>query len=81
MAEPASNIATIGLTQIGHDRAVPARLILKAAKKIPLHECLIIGRDDKGELWMKSSVNASQSLWLLERLKERLLSGNAWSVV
>lgn len=77
----APNVETIRLVEIGHDRAVPARLILKAAKAAKLHECVVIGRDENGEMWAKSSLNASQTLWLLERLKERVLKGNAWSVV
>lgn len=76
-----SKVETIRLTQIGNDRAVPARLILKAAKSINLHEAVIIGRDQNGELWAKSSLNASQTLWLIEQLKQKLFEGGAWDVV
>jgi hypothetical protein len=81
VTDQASNVETIRLVEIGNDRAVPARLILKAAKNAGLHECVVIGRDDKGEMWAKSSLNASQTLWLLEQLKRRVCEGNAWSVI
>ena len=77
----ASNVEAIRLVEIGHDRAVPARLVLKAAKAASLHECVVIGRDENGELWANSSLNASQTLWLLERLKERVLKRGPWDVV
>lgn len=76
-----AKVQTIRLTQIGDDRRVAARLVLKQARAEKLDEVLIIGRDDKGELWASSSLNGGQSLWLLEKLRERLLSGNPWSIV
>lgn len=76
-----SNVQTIRLTEIGDDRRVPGKLVLKAAKAEGLDEVIVIGRTDKGELWAQSSLNAGQSLWLLEKLRERLLSGNPWSIV
>lgn len=79
--EAAPNVTTIRLTQLGDERRVQANVLLKAAKAQNLDEVLIIGRDDKGELWASSSLNAGQSLWLLEKLKERILSGNPWSIV
>jgi len=75
------NVVSIGLTEIGDDRRVAGAQVLKMAKKQQLDEVLVIGRDDKGELWARSSLNGGQSLWLLEKLRERILSGNPWSIV
>jgi hypothetical protein len=77
----AEKITTIRLTQIGDDRRVPAKLVLKQARAEKLDEVLVIGRTDDGELWSSSSLNAGQSLWLIEKLRERLLRGNPWSIV
>lgn len=77
----AEKVTPIRLTQIGDDRRVPAELVLKQARAEKLDEVLIIGRTDKGELWSSSSLNAGQSLWLIEKLRERLLQGNPWSIV
>lgn len=77
----APNVTPIRLTEIGDDRRVAARAIMKRAKAEKLDEIMVIGRDDNGELWASSSLNAGQSLWLLEKLKERILSGNPWSIV
>lgn len=79
--QPTGNIETIRLVAIGDDRRVAAAVLLKRAKQQALDEVMIIGRDDNGELWAESSLNAGQSLWLLEKLKERILSGNPWSIV
>lgn len=76
-----AGIPFIQLTQIGDERRVQASVILGKAKKADLTEVMVIGRDDSGELWAESSLNAGQSLWLLEKLKERILSGNPWSIV
>lgn len=74
-------VKTIRLTQIGDDRRVPGKIILKRAKAEKLDEVIVIGRTDKGELWSASSLNAGQSLWLIEKLKERLMEGNPWGIV
>jgi len=78
---PASNVTTLRLTQLGDERHVEARKLLKDAKSQRLDEVLIVGRTDDGELWATSSLNAGQSLWLLEKLRERILQGNPWSIV
>lgn len=77
----APNVEVIRLTQLGDEKCVPARLILKAAKKVELDHCVVIGRDQNGELWAESSMNAAQTLFLLERLKQRCLKGNGWSII
>lgn len=76
-----ATVQPIRLTQIGDDRRVPAKIVLKQARAEKLDEVLVIGRDDKGELWCSSSLNAGQSLWLLEKMRERILAGNPWSVM
>lgn len=81
-AEPTGGtVVPIRLTQLGDDRRVQGRVILKQAKAEKLTEIMVVGRDDNGELWASSSLNAGQSLWLLEKLKERILSGNPWAIV
>lgn len=75
------NVRTIALTQVGDTMRREAKDILKKAKAQKLDEMLVIGRSDDGELWCASSLNAGQSLWLLEKLKERILAGNPWSIV
>lgn len=77
----ADNVTSLRLTEIGDDKRVPAKLILKRAKAEKLGEVLVIGRTDDGELWSASSLNAGQTLWLLEKLKERILEGNPWEIV
>lgn len=79
--KPSAQIVPIRLTEIGDDRRVAAKKVLKDAKAEKLDEVLVIGRTDDGELWSMSSLNAGQSLWLLEKLRERILSGNPWSLV
>lgn len=79
--EAAPNVTTICLTHLGDERRVHASVALKKARSQRLDEVMIIGRADNGELWASSSLNAGQSLWLLEKLKERILSGNPWSIV
>lgn len=74
-------VATIRLTQIGDDRRVPGKLILKRAKAQKLDDVMVVGRTDDGELWAASSVNGGQSLWLLEKLREQILAGTPWSIV
>lgn len=81
IAAEGSNVVSIGLTEMGDERRVQAKAVLKLAKAEKLDECMVIGRTDDGELWAFSSLNAGQSLWLLEKLKERILSGNPWSLV
>lgn len=76
-----AKVVPIGLTQIGDDRRVQARTILKSAKAQKLDEVLVMGRTDSGELWARSSLNAGQSLWLIEKLKERILEGGPWGIV
>lgn len=76
-----SNLTSIGLTQIGDERRVAARHILKNAKAQKLAEVLVIGRSDGGELWASSSLNAGQSLWLIEKLRAHILAGGPWSLV
>jgi hypothetical protein len=79
--KPSAKIVPLRLVEIGDDRRVRARTVLKDAKRQKLDEVLVIGRDDSGELWAASSLNAGQSLWLLEKLRERLLEGNPWAFV
>lgn len=81
MTDKAAKVTTIRLTQLGDDHRVAAKVILKSAKEAKLDEIMVIGRDDNGELWAKSSLNAGQSLWLIEKLKEHILTGNPWSIV
>lgn len=69
------------LTQLGDDRRVAGKAILKLAKQQKLDEVLVIGRTDDGELWAKSSLNAGQTLWLIEKLRERVLDGSPWGIV
>lgn len=76
-----AKVVPIMLTEIGDDRRIPVQKILKDAEGQRLDDVLIIGRTDEGELWATSSLNAGQSLWLLEKLRERILSGNPWELV
>ena len=76
-----TNVETIRLVQLGDERRVQGCIILKEAKKQKLDDVMVIGRTDEGDLWASSSLNAGQSLWLLEKLRERILSGNPWSIV
>lgn len=76
-----SNVVSIGLSQIGDERRIAGSQILKRAKREKLDEVLVIGRRDGCELWAASSLNAGQSLWLIEKLRERILAGNPWSLV
>lgn len=76
-----ATVRPIRLTQFGDDRQIPAKLILKRAKDQKLDSVMIVGRTDGGELWVESSLNAGQSLWLLEKLRERILAGNPWSIL
>jgi hypothetical protein len=78
---PAPNVTTLRLTQLGDDRRVKGRTVLRQAREQRLDEVLVIGRTGDGELWASSSLNAGQSLWLIEKLKERVLAGNPWSIV
>lgn len=80
-SDKSAKVVSIGLVQLGDDRRVAAAQILKKAKRERLDEVLIIGRDDKGELWAASSLNAGQTLWLIEKLKERVLQGSPWGIV
>lgn len=77
----APKVIPIGLVEIGDDRRIEAKKVLKDAKRERLDEVLVIGRTDDGEMWARSSLNAGQSLWLLEKLRERLLDGNPWTLV
>lgn len=76
-----SNVSTIRLVEFGDLSRVPVKVIIKKAKAEKLDDILIIGRTDKGELWAECSLNAGQSLWLIEKLKERILSGTPWNIV
>lgn len=76
-----SKVEPIRLVEIGDDRRIRAKDALKEAKGAGLDEVLIIGRTNDGELWATSSLNGGQSLWLLEKLRERILSGNPWALV
>lgn len=75
------NVEPIRLVEIGDDRRQQAKFILKDAKAQKLDDVLIIGRSDDGELWAASSLNAGQSLWLIEKLRARLLEGSPWALV
>ena len=77
----APNVSTIQLTQLGDKWRVKGRKILKDAAKEHLDEVMVVGRTEDGDLWTSSSLNAGQSLWLLEKLRERIMSGNPWSIV
>lgn len=77
----ASNVSTIHLVEIGDERKVDAPYILKQAKRADLDHALVIGRDKNGELWAAGSLNGAQSLWLIEKLRERVLSGSPWGIV
>lgn len=79
--DAATGVQHIRLVQLGDDRRVAGAQILKRAKREDLDEVLVIGRTEDGELWASSSLNAGQSPWLLEKLRERILSGNPWSIV
>lgn len=79
--ESAPNVSSIRLVQLGDDRKVLAKTILAKARAAKLDEILVIGRTNDGDLWAECSLNAGQSLWLLEKLRERILSGNPWSIV
>lgn len=79
--KPSPKPTPIGLVAIGDDRRIAANKILKLARAERLDEVLIIGRTDDGELWARCSLNAGQSLWLIEKLRERLLEGNPWAIV
>jgi hypothetical protein len=81
IAPKADNVIGLRLTEIGDDRRVPGKLILKRAKAEKLDDVLVIGRTDDGELWAASSLNAGQSLWLIEKLKERILEGSPFGIV
>lgn len=78
---PKQNVQMIRLIEIGDDRRISAKAILDESCNQNLTEVLVIGRDDNGELWALSSLNSGQSLWLLEKMKERILDGNPWSLV
>lgn len=77
----ATNVATIRLVEFGDESRVDAKVILKQAKRANLDQALIIGRDKNGELWASSSLNGAQSLWLIEKLRERVLEGSSWGVI
>lgn len=76
-----ANVSTINLTQMGDTCRIQVPVVLKEAKHQRLDEVLVIGQTDDGELWGKSSLNAGQSLWLLEKMRELVLSGNPWGIV
>ncbi len=76
-----AKVVPIRLTEIGDDRRVQAAVVLKEAEAQKLDDIMVVGRSDDGELWAMSSLNAGQSLWLLEKLRERILAGNPWSVI
>lgn len=76
-----ADVETIRLVEIGDDRRVPVRAVLDKASSQGLDDVMIIGRTDDGDLWAESTLNAGQSLWLLEKLRERILAGNPWSIV
>lgn len=81
MATEPKSVVPIRLTQIGDERRVHAEAILEQAGAEQLDEVMVIGRTNDGELWAASSLNSGQSLWLLEKLKERVLTGNPWGIV
>lgn len=81
MTASTSKVTSIRLTEIGDDHRIQTKVIMKEAKAACLDDVLIVGRDDSGELWARSSLNAGQSLWLLEKLRARILDGNPWTLV
>jgi hypothetical protein len=76
-----AKVVPIMLAEIGDDRRIPVRQIVEHATTAKLDDVLIIGRTDEGDLWAESSLNAGQSLWLLEKLRERILQGSPWALV
>lgn len=77
----AENVTPIRLVEFGDSRREEGSVILKRAKKEHLDEVMVIGRSDDGELWAASSLNSGQSLWLIEKLRERILAGSPWSII
>lgn len=80
-AEPTPKVVPLMLTEIGDDTRITVERVMEHAQAQKLDDVLIVGRTDDGELWAESTRNAAQSLWLLEKLRERILSGNPWSLV
>jgi len=76
-----TKVQRLRLVQLGDDRRVAAKQILKKAKAEELDEVMVIGRTNDGELWALSSLNGGQSLWLLEKLRERILEGSPWGII
>lgn len=84
MAKPksdTSNVATIRLVQMGDESYLNAKIVLKQARAADLDQALVIGRDQNGELVAFSSLNGAQSLWLIEKLKARVLEGSSWGII
>jgi len=55
---------------------LPADRILSAAIDANLSEAIVIGRDKNGdEVFMSSVADGGDVLWLLERMKLRLMTG------
>lgn len=76
-----SNVQSLRLVEMGDDKSLDIKKLFRRAKSAKLNDVLIIGRDNNGEMWAECSLNAGQSLWLLEKLRERILSGNPWNFV
>lgn len=81
LVDAAPSVTPIRLVDLGDEFCSPARIVLKSAKAAKLDHCVVIGRDESGELWAESSVNAAHTLFLLERLRERVLKRGAWAVI
>lgn len=80
MAEP-SNVHKIVLTEMGDLVMRDLKERLKEAKRAELTEVVIVGRTKHGKVWSTSSLNAAQTLWLIEKLKADLLEQSPWQVV
>ena len=81
MSASPKNVVGIRLMQIGDEQRVKGRAILAQARAQKLDSIMVVGRTDDGELWAASSLNAGQSLYLLEKLKERILQSGPWGIV
>lgn len=76
-----AEVVGLRVVEIGDQGPVPAKIVLNRARAQKLDDVLVIGRTDEGELWAASSLNAGQTLWLIEKLRERVLEGSPWGIV
>jgi hypothetical protein len=76
-----AEVVGLRVIEIGDQRRLPGKIVLNRARAQKLDDVLVIGRTDEGELWAASSLNAGQTLWLIEKLRERVLEGSPWGIV